>query len=352
MLAAPGAVDAGLGGGARASAADDVASEADDPDLVPTPDVPPLVRAGALEEARAAADAGVDAAHANVETTAEALELAEDELAEVHDQQDEVDRLLEVAEAQLAELGVAAYTTAGADDRHRGAAALLGPATDPGATAERTVRIALDEVEAELRRLVAERAELADEEPRRAAAVERAERVAALARASVPVAERTVEGVEAAGRALAAGAPVGITDLRFPVAGPHRYVDSWGFARSGGRRHEGTDVFAAHGTPAVAVEAGTVERVGTNGLGGQVLWLRGESGTTYYYAHLSGHAVGAGQQVAAGAVVAYVGESGNAAGTGAHLHFEVHPGGGGPTNPYPLLAAAPLAEDQPRLPGG
>jgi peptidoglycan LD-endopeptidase LytH len=122
-----------------------------------------------------------------------------------------------------------------------------------------------------------------------------------------------------------------------PVQGAVSFVDSWGSSRSGGRGHEGVDMMAATGTPTVAPVSGDVE-LSENGLGGLSWFVYGDDGNTYYGAHLS--AYGQSGYVAAGTVIGYVGSSGNAAGGAPHLHFEIHPGGGEPANPYPQAAAA------------
>ncbi len=123
-----------------------------------------------------------------------------------------------------------------------------------------------------------------------------------------------------------------------PVAGPVSFVDSWGAARSGGRGHTGTDMMAGYGTPTVAPVSGTVEHRGSD-LGGLSWYLHGDDGNTYFGTHLSGYENEGVGWVAAGTVIGYVGDSGNAAGT-PHLHFELQPGGGSPVNSYPLVAAA------------
>ena len=122
-----------------------------------------------------------------------------------------------------------------------------------------------------------------------------------------------------------------------PVAGSVDFVDSWGAPRSGGRAHKGTDMMAAHGTPTVAPVSGTIEHRGSS-LGGLSWYVHGDDGNTYYGTHLSGYENEGAGWVEAGTVIGYVGESGNA-GT-PHLHFEFHPGGGSPVNPYPLVAGA------------
>lgn len=157
-----------------------------------------------------------------------------------------------------------------------------------------------------------------------------------------------VSAVQAGGAVIGGG-------FVFPVAGPNSFADTFGaprmFGTSYAHLHQGTDVFATWGTPLVAVERGVLIKVGTDVLGGTKLWLVGASGTRYYYAHLSAFAPGVeeGLVVSAGDVVGYVGNSGNAISTPAHVHFEVHPNGGAAVNPYPLLRI--VADAQKRLAG-
>ena len=128
-----------------------------------------------------------------------------------------------------------------------------------------------------------------------------------------------------------------------PVQGPRSFVDSWGAPRAGGARHVGTDLMAARGTPVVAPIGGTVEqRQGARG--GNAFYLHGDDGNVYYGAHLDRLAPNLAtaqspQRVARGAVIGWVGDSGDARGGPTHVHFEVHPGGGGPVDPYFTLRA-------------
>jgi murein DD-endopeptidase MepM/ murein hydrolase activator NlpD len=158
--------------------------------------------------------------------------------------------------------------------------------------------------------------------------------------------DRTTAARDDAQKDLAGRQKAGVfSDVRgfvFPVPPPVKFWDDWGQPRSGGRTHEGNDLIAPWGTPIVAVESGVIARIGENALGGSVLWLKGLSGTSYYYAHLAQYAPGmvAGTPVVAGTVVAFVGQTGNAIYSVPHLHFEVHPDSGPAVDPYSLLRAS------------
>ncbi len=154
-------------------------------------------------------------------------------------------------------------------------------------------------------------------------------------------------GLMAIGTAQA-GSRLTIGGFAFPVASPHNFVDTYGAPRSGGRQHQGNDIFATYGTPLYAAEHGVVSRMGTDTLGGTKLWISGESGTSYYYAHLSAFALNVvdGTVVEPGDVVGFVGNTGDAITTPPHLHFEIHPGGGPAVDPYLILKAADDATRQ------
>lgn len=129
----------------------------------------------------------------------------------------------------------------------------------------------------------------------------------------------------------------------FPIVGGASFSNDWGGPRPGGRSHQGIDLFAATGTPIVAISDGTLFKVGWNGVGGWRFWLRDKWGNEFYHAHLSAFAPAAreGATVTAGTVIGFVGNTGDARTTPPHLHFEIHPGGGGPIPPFSYVSAWP-----------
>ncbi|MCU1428431.1 MAG: peptidase family [Actinomycetia bacterium] len=126
-----------------------------------------------------------------------------------------------------------------------------------------------------------------------------------------------------------------------PVAAPVRFTDDYAQPRSGFRVHEGTDIFAARGAPNVAVADGVAVKE-AGGLGGNGIRLIADDGSGYYYyAHLDSYASGfssAGKlHVKQGDTIGYSGNTGNAAGGPVHTHFQIHPHGKAPWNPYHAL---------------
>lgn len=166
-----------------------------------------------------------------------------------------------------------------------------------------------------------------DELKRRLAAEARREAAAdasAPAAAPAPAAQARAPSISAEG-------------MTCPVAGPNSFIDSWGYPRSGGRTHEGTDIMAADGTPVVAITDGTITFAGYGSSAGNWLVLSGRDGHGYWYMHNRQNLVTSGS-VQVGEQIATVGNTGNASGGAPHVHFEYHPGGGGPINPYPMLS--------------
>jgi murein DD-endopeptidase MepM/ murein hydrolase activator NlpD len=142
-------------------------------------------------------------------------------------------------------------------------------------------------------------------------------------------------------------APLSPGGYVFPVYGESSFVDTFKAARAGVGWHHGQDIFAPLGAPLLAVAHGTIFSVGWNNRGGYRLWLRDRQGNQFYYAHLSAFSPLAvdGNEVKAGDVVGFMGNTGDAETTPYHLHFEIHPVGllpfgyDGVVNPYPYLMA-------------
>jgi len=94
---------------------------------------------------------------------------------------------------------------------------------------------------------------------------------------------------------------------------------------AGIRKHEGIDIFAKRLTPAVAAANGIISNVGTNNLGGKVVFLKPEGRPiNLYYAHLDSQLVTTGQSVVLGDTIGLIGNTGNARTTPPHLHFGIY----------------------------
>lgn len=147
-----------------------------------------------------------------------------------------------------------------------------------------------------------------------------------------------------------------LIDLAFPVDGTATFSDDFEDQRSG-HLHHATDIMATKMTPVLAAMAGEVSFAPTDEPSyGYMITINGDDGYEYNYVHLNndtpGTDDGAGGteyayapgierdvHVERGEHIAWVGDSGNAESTGAHLHFEIYDGDIA-INPYPSLLAA------------
>ena len=153
--------------------------------------------------------------------------------------------------------------------------------------------------------------------------------------------------------------------ITVPVEGSFSYRDDFGEPRTG-HTHQGNDLMVPKLRPLLAATDATVRRIFIdNGTAsqGNMLVLRDADGWEYWYLHINNDTPGTddglnplqfafapgievGARVAAGQVVAYAGDSGDAETAGSHLHFEIHPPGSGPggtgpaVDPYPSLRLA------------
>jgi murein DD-endopeptidase MepM/ murein hydrolase activator NlpD len=113
------------------------------------------------------------------------------------------------------------------------------------------------------------------------------------------------------------------------------FGDSFGAPRSGGRSHAGVDMMGPYGAPVHAALPGSVS-FSSSSLGGNQAYVHSAGGTYTFYAHLQSYN-GSARTVAAGELIGFIGDTGNATGT-PHLHFEYHPNGS-LVNPTPFVAA-------------
>lgn len=154
----------------------------------------------------------------------------------------------------------------------------------------------------------------------------------------------------------------------FPVVGQDgvdfAYRDTFGACRSGcTRTHHGVDIgtYGIKGVPVVAAADGVVTMVNWSSRVDDLnpdrcctIALRHEGGWDTWYIHLNNDTPGTddgkawgiapgivpGVEVYAGQLIGWVGDSGNAEGTSAHLHWEVHAPGGVVVNPTPHADSA------------
>ena len=97
------------------------------------------------------------------------------------------------------------------------------------------------------------------------------------------------------------------------------WFEPWG--RSG--VHKGIDIFAKHGTPVLSGSYGVVLFRGEIAQGGKVVVALGPKWRIHYYAHLQNIDAYPGQPLLAGSVLGTVGDTGNAKGKPAHLHYSI-----------------------------
>lgn len=164
--------------------------------------------------------------------------------------------------------------------------------------------------------------------------IARARRYRNEVRAIVAGEEARLQAASAADRARAASQA---STIACPVAYAYAIYANFGAPRPGGP-HTGMDLPAPSGTIAQAAWYARVIETPLGGWMGKGVILEDGAGNLWLYAHLDSVAVAVGDIVTRGQAIGGVGSTGNS--TGPHLHFEIHPAGGSPIDPYSLVSAA------------
>ncbi len=130
----------------------------------------------------------------------------------------------------------------------------------------------------------------------------------------------------------------GVVPMTFPMRrGVYWIFHNWHVPRVGSilhfnhqlsswlRAHDGVDIFAPHGTPLYACTTGTiVEYPRPRSVYGNYIWIQSNNGYRFFYCHLDKVFVKHHQAVTPHTLLGTVGNTGNAATTPSHLHFELH----------------------------
>jgi murein DD-endopeptidase MepM/ murein hydrolase activator NlpD len=87
--------------------------------------------------------------------------------------------------------------------------------------------------------------------------------------------------------------------------------------------HKGVDLRASGGTSVYPITSGMVTNISSGSIGGNTVSIKHPNNINTYYAHLGTISVHKGDNVNKNTVIGTVGDSGNAAGTFPHVHFQV-----------------------------
>jgi murein DD-endopeptidase MepM/ murein hydrolase activator NlpD len=155
-----------------------------------------------------------------------------------------------------------------------------------------------------------------------------------VAQAEQQAQERNAALAKFAKQAEAQAAKIALNQWVLPVDDYHltSVFGEWGLWAS---YHTGLDFAGDYGAPIKAMANGVVTEVGYDGSYGNKVVITLDDGTELWFCHMSDYAVSSGEEVRAGEVIGYIGNTGNT--TGPHLHLEVRPGAGDPVDPYDAM---------------